>query len=102
MDNNNQLHIETKIDNHQLLFMAVVFEGANYIPPSVRRCAEESPRSLEIDERYCRILFKKSILQTLVVEDYELVLKQFMQEAHEWRHILDEQGRQDLIYARVS
>lgn len=91
----------------KILLTTPVFSGGQYIPQSVRHCVGEgfqigdtSIRTfLKIDEQNFRVLLHYlGVLSTLNEARARALLEEFHWIAEEWRLILDERGRRDLIH----
>lgn len=88
-----------------------IYLGSNYIPKGVRTCLSQKPpfdtsimrTSLTIDEDTCRILlnYTGALKRS---EDYlfEGLLESFSAQAEEWRALLDERDKNDLIYIHAK
>lgn len=91
----------------KVLLTTPVFSGERYIPQSVRHCVSEgfqvgdpSIRTfLKIDEQQFRVLLHYlGVLSTMNEGRVRVLLEEFHWIAEEWRAILDERGRRDLIH----
>lgn len=91
-------------------FSTVIYNGDNYIPKSVRACAgqrapfafKEAKGVVSIDEKRCNIYLSYiGSFDHLNSRTLNPLLEQFAWVAEEWRHLLDEQDRNDLVYVRV-
>lgn len=94
----------------KLALAATVYEGGNYIPQSVRKCLTRKrpfissfETTLYLDEDDFRVIlrylgealpFEGQAFQELIYEFDALV--------EEWRRILDEHDKNDLIHVRVK
>lgn len=95
----------------QFALSAIVYEGGNYIPGSVRKCLENhamipySPlkTSLKIDEDKFQIaLYHNAALHNFNDVKFQNLLEEFNSLVEEWRFKLDEHDRNDLIHVRVK
>lgn len=98
-------------DNSKLVLSTQVYNGGNFIPGSVRRCAKSGAHKignlmhtvLSIDERQFQIFLKyHGLIKDLTPENFVMLIEEFNQEAEEWRVYLDEHDRNDLIYVPVK
>lgn len=88
-----------------------VYLGGNYIPKSVRECIGQHPpfnagnlrTQLIIDEINFRIILHYSGPLNRC-EDYlfEGLMEEFAMQADEWRALLDEKDKNDLVYIHVQ
>lgn len=100
------------IDNaSKLSLTALVYDGGNYIPSSVRRClSHKSPfphpsirTYLTVDEKNFQV--KLNYLghsEALTQDHFADLLEQFGWMAEKWRLYLDEHDKNDLVYVRVK
>ncbi len=95
----------------KLSLIALVYDGRNYIPTSVRRClSHKSPFShssmrtfLTIDEQQFQIkLNYLGHADSLTHHHFRELLEDFGLMAEKWRLYLDEHDKHDLIYVRVK
>lgn len=95
----------------KLSLTALVYDGGNFIPNSVRRClSHKSPffhpsilTFLTVDEQ--RFQIKLNYLgqaHSLNHHNFKELLEEFGLMAEKWRLYLDEHGKSDLIYVRVK
>lgn len=98
-------------DASKLSLSALVYEGGNYIPSSVRGClSRKSPffhpsmkTSLTIDENNFQIRLNfLSPSYSLTQEELKSTIEEFGVIAHEWRIYLDDHDKNDLVYVRVK
>lgn len=98
-------------DASKISLTALVYEGGNYIPNSVRRClSRKSPffhpsilTFLTVDEQYFQIrLNYLGQAQSLTHHHFKELLEEFGAIAEKWRLYLDDQDKNDLIYVRVK
>ena len=98
-------------DASKLSLTALVYEGGNYIPDSVRRClSRKSPffhptvlTFLTVDEQ--RFQVKLNYLgqaQAVNRHTFKELLEDFGLMAEKWRLYLEEHGKNDLIYIKVK
>lgn len=95
----------------KLSLTALVYEGGNYIPASVRRClSHKSPffhpsilTFLTLDEQRFQVsLNYLGHVESLTHHDFKEILEEFGIIAEKWRHYLDDHDRNDLIYVKVK
>lgn len=104
--------VDAQLDGRmsRLYIVTPVFSGSNFIPESVRRCLRGKgfhalDRRLDvrlvIDEGHHQVLL---LLQATarMADDFDRVLRDFFELAHEWREILDEHGNEDLVYVPIK
>lgn len=107
----SNIMVRTIDDASKLSLTALVYEGGNYIPNSVRRClSRKSPffhpsifTFLTVDEQ--RFQVKLNYLgqaQSLNHQKFKELLEEFGLIAEKWRLYLDEHDKNDLIYVRVK
>lgn len=85
-----------------------VYLGGSYIPKSVRQCIKQPQQqrsirtSFSIDEDNYRILLTYNGALSLE-EDYlfEGIVEEFCAIAEEWRTLLDEKDKNDLVYVHA-
>lgn len=98
-------------DASKLSLTALIYDGDNYIPNSIRRClSQKSPffhpsilTFLTVDEQ--RFQIKLNYLgqaQFLNQHEFKDLVEDFGLMAEKWRLYLDEHGKNDLIYVRVK
>lgn len=100
------------IDNaSKLSLTALVYEGGNYIPSSVRRCiSHKSPffhpsilTYLTVDEQRFQVsLNYLGHAQSLTHHSFKEILEEFGLIAEKWRLYLDDHDKNDLIYVKVK
>ena len=106
------LTIEAQLDveREHLYLLTSVFEGGNYLPSSVRKCLHERGLraydrgrtiTLSIDEAHYRV-FLLIEAKASNTKTFNLVLKEFLALAHDWRHELQQRGTDDLIYIQAG
>jgi hypothetical protein len=95
----------------QFSLSALVYEGGNYIPGSVRKCLDNhaivpySPlkTSLKIDEdRFQIALYHSGAFHNFNDVKFQNLLEEFNTLVEEWRFKLDEHDKNDLIHVRVK
>lgn len=98
-------------DASKLSLTALVYEGGNYIPSSVRNClSRKSPwfypsilTFLTIDEQHFQIkLHYLGQAHALTQHQFKEILEEFGLMAQKWRVYLDDHDKNDLIYVRVK
>ena len=95
-------------DASKLSLTALVYEGGNYIPPSVRRSLSHNSlifRSsiltyLTIDEEKYQIKLHYLGQAHLNQDDLKEILEEFGWIAQKWRVYLDDHDKNDLIYSK--
>jgi len=98
-------------DASKLSLSALVYDGGNYIPHSVRSCL--SHRSLfshfsiltflTVDEKHFQIkLNYLGQAESLNHHHFKELLEEFGVMAEKWRLYLDDHGQHDLLYVRVN
>lgn len=114
-------HIEMKIDGEIVVFRfsegfkkieisSSVFNGDNYIPKSIRRginAPSVFPYSFiktyfTVDERKFQVILNFTRILDNGFSDFESWLKEFLWLAKEWRHIIEDHGREDLLFVYVN
>jgi len=96
-------------DASKLSLTASVYNGSNYIPSSVRKCvSQKSPfhagikTHLVIDENNFEVdLNYSGRLETINPEGFSQLLEEFSWLAGEWKLVLDEHDRNDLVHVKV-
>lgn len=87
-----------------------VYFGGNFIPSSVRKCAtQKSPfydqairTTLSIDEsKFLITLIYLDDVTNFTQGKFNRVIEEFSDIAEQWRNLLDENDRNDLVYVRV-
>ncbi len=95
----------------KLSLKALVYQGENYIPLSVKRCLlHKSPffhpsilTYLSVDEQRFQVsLNYLGHAQSLTHHDFKEILEEFGLIAEKWRQYLDDHVKNDLIYVRVK
>jgi hypothetical protein len=95
----------------KLSLTALVYDGGNYIPYSVRLCvSRKSPffhpsilTFLTVDEQNFQIkLNYLGQAQTLTDHRFKELLEEFGTVAEKWRHYLEDHGKNDLVYVRTK
>jgi hypothetical protein len=99
------------IDNaSKISLSSTVYFGGNFISKSVRKCITQTPAfskgsiitSLVVDEENFRIsLNYLGGLNHLNKRMFVDLLEEFSTTADEWRHYLDENDKNDLIYIHI-
>jgi hypothetical protein len=107
----SDIMIRTIDDASKLSLTALVYDGGNFIPNSVRRClSRKSPffhptilTFLTVDEQSFQVkLNYLGQAQALNHHTFKELLEEFGIMAEKWRLYLDEHGKNDLIYVRVK
>lgn len=98
-------------DASKLSLTALVYQGGNYIPSSVRRClSHKSPffhpsmlTYLTVDEQRFQITLNYlGQAKSITRHDFKEILEEFGVIAEKWRSYLDDHDKHDLIYVRVK
>lgn len=106
----NEIHLELREDGEMIHFLTSVYEGSNYIPPSVRNGIKQKvpfqdrffSAYLTIDEEHFRIhLHHDEPARTNTGKLFSQI-DQFCFLAEEWRDYLDRNDKSDLIPVRVK
>jgi len=106
----SELMVRFVDESSKLALTALVYNGSNYIPSSVRKCLTRQlphvrssiPTFLTIDENQYQInLNYLGRTQSLTQDNFKELLTEFGQLADEWRFYLDEHDKHDLVYVRV-
>ena len=109
--NGSQITVEATHGEDRLSLSTAVYQGDNYVPPSVRLCLTRSypgPTShirtnLALNEENFTIsLHHVSALGSFTNQSLVRLLEEFSWIAEEWRQILDDNDRRDLVYVRVK
>lgn len=109
--NGSQITVEATHGQERLSLSTSVYRGENYIPPSVRLClkpgypgpASHIRTTLSLDEESFIISLQHiSAFQSHDSQSMVRLLEEFSWLAEEWRQILDDNDRRDLIYVRVK
>lgn len=100
------------LDETSKLFLSTsVFHGENFIPKSVRKCISQKfvdPRArlrtyLTVDENNFQIVLNYlGSLHSLDNQELKDLLEEFSSCADRWRDILDDHGKNDLVYVSVK
>lgn len=103
--------IRTIDDASKLSLTALVYDGGNYIPHSVRLClSRKSPffhpnvlTFLTVDENYFQIkLNYLGHAQDINHQIFKELLEEFGLIAEKWRLYLEEHGKSDLIHVKIK
>ncbi len=103
--------IRTLDETSKLSLTALIFDGGDYIPKSVRNCiSQKSPFShssiltfLSVDEKKFQVkLNYLGMAKNLNEDDFKELLGEFSLIAEKWRIYLDEHGKNDLLHVRVK
>jgi len=96
-------------DAEKLSLTTPVFEGGNYIPPSVKSSLKEGPAlprtsiktyvSVE-EETFSIQLHYLGLIDSVEPRPVLELLEEFAHIAEEWRDYLNEQGEKDLMHVR--
>ena len=95
----------------KLSLTALIYDGGNYIPASVRSCvSRKSPFShpsiltfLTVDEQNFQIkLNYLGATDSLNQDHFKEILEDFGLVAEKWRLYLEDRGKNDLVYVRVK
>lgn len=98
-------------DGNRVYFTTPVYYGDNYIPKSVRKClTEQIPFAqneikvfFTVDEEQCRIDLNHIDYEEVIQKDkLPQLLSTFAWMAEQWRNLLEENDRHDLIHIRVK
>lgn len=98
-------------ESSKLLLTALVFEGGDYIPKSVRlSLSSKSPffkstmlTFLTVDEQYFQVkLNYLGQAHSLTSHNFKELVQEFGLMAGKWRLYLDEHGKSDLIHVRTK
>jgi hypothetical protein len=98
-------------ESSKLSLSALVYDGGNYIPNSVRRClSRKSPffhpsllTFLTVDEKKYQVkLNYLGQAQPLNQRHFKELLEDFGLIAEKWRLYLDDHDKNDLVYVRVK
>ena len=109
--NGFQIQLEASHGQERLSLSTPVYQGTNYVPPNVRLCLKPGysgptgpiRANLSLDEEHYLIsLHHVSGLKTLTSQNLVRLLEEFSGIAEEWRQILDDNDRRDLVYVRVK
>lgn len=109
--NNCRITCQLSSASNILSIKAVVYEGENYIPPSVRECISKSfltpSSSLNatlsvVEETYEIVLGLSEQIYPLTEEFFLHFLQEFNWLSEEWRRILDDYGERDLLPVKVK
>ncbi|MBS4167790.1 hypothetical protein [Parachlamydia sp. AcF125] len=95
----------------QISLLTQVYFGENFIPQSVRHCLSgKAPFDdsaletfLSVDERQYKIFLNHNgKIDHLSHRTFIDVLEEFSHQAEEWKLVLDEHDKNDLVYSRVK
>ena len=107
----SDITIRTIDETSKLSLTALVYDGGNYIPSSVRLClSRKSPffhpsilTFLTVDEQNFQIkLNYLGQAQSLTHHHFKELLEEFGLIAEKWRLYLDDHDKNDLVYVRVK
>lgn len=106
----NEIFLEMKEDGDRIHFLTSVFEGENYIPPSVRNAIKQKvpfmdnffKAYLTIDEAQFKVLLHHDEPSQTASTDLFSQIDRFSFLAEEWRDFLDRNGKGDLVPVRVK
>lgn len=104
------IHLEMIEDGEKIHFLASVYEGGDYIPPSVRNGIKQRvpfqdrsfPAYLTIDEERFEIHLHHDEPGRVSTGALFSQIDRFSFLAEEWREFLDQNGRGDLIHVRST
>lgn len=105
------ISVELAPVGRMLSFKAVVYQGYNYIPPSVRHCTSPSfigPAStlrtgLLLDEESFSISLNfHDPIPNITQETVIYLMEEFSWVAEEWRQILEDNDQRDLIHIHAK
>ncbi len=108
--NGSKITVEASHGAGRLSLSTPVYHGDNYVPPSVRLClkpeytgpASHIRTNLSLDEEnYLISLHHMSSLQAIDNRNFVRLLEEFSWIAEEWRQILDDNDRRDLVHVRM-
>lgn len=109
---NNALTLRTVDHASKLVMSTPVYFGGNFIPSSVRKCAsQKSPfrnqaqikTTLSIDEDKFRISLRYiDDVENLNRHNFSNIIEEFSLIADEWRTVLDENDKNDLVYIHMK
>ncbi len=109
--NGSQITLKASQEQERLSLSTAIYRGDNYVPPSVRLCLKPSyagPSSyirttLSLDEEnYTICLNHMSSLKALTSQELVRLLEEFSWMAEEWRQVLNDNDRCDLVHIRVK
>lgn len=108
----NKVYVKAFQNDSIFSLSSVVYQGGDYIPKSVRSCAQKQESSafqsriagsLVVDEQNYRVelhyVERMDEVDDRVLQD---LLEEFCWLSEEWRNLLDEHDRQDLVYVYVK
>lgn len=106
----SEINIKVVENSATLSLTALVYDGGNYIPPSVRGClSRKSPffhpsmqTFLKIDEQKFQIELHYQGQAQLTQQEFREIFEEFGNLANEWRVYLEDHDKHDLIYVRVK
>lgn len=93
-----------------LAFKSSVYQGFNFIPYSVRDCLTEHPPTTKSplstylyvnEEAYCISLYYRGNGTDLQEGRLLALIEEFSHLASEWRRILDDYDKRDLVHVKV-
>lgn len=105
------IEITLHIAGGLLSLVASIWQGESYLPKSVRKCATMQPpfpksslqTQLTVDEEKFSVHLKFSSEHVTLTQGHFVdLLEEFSKEAAEWRALLDEKGRDDLLPVRAK
>lgn len=95
----------------KLFLTTLVYDGGNYIPPSIKLClSRKSPffhpsllTFLTLDEQNFQVsLNYLGQVTPLDYQELKVILEEFGLLAEKWRLYLDEHGKNDLVYIKAK
>lgn len=106
----NEIHLELMEDGEKIHFLTSVYEGGNYIPPSVRNGIKQKvpfqdssfKAYLTIDEEHFQIHLHHDEPARTNTSTLFSQIDHFSFLAEEWRDYLDRNDKNDLIPVRVK
>jgi hypothetical protein len=107
----SQIMVRLMDNASKLSLTALIYEGSDYIPPSVRSClSRKSPffnsmilTSLTVDEQHFQIRLQYlGQMKSLTQADFKQLLEDFGSIAEKWRLYLDDHDKNDLVYVRAK
>lgn len=105
------LTVHVSDQNNKLSLAAPVYQGDQYIPPSVRQCVKNRPpfnsvlsrTYLTINENDYQIsLHYQAHEDHLNDQKFGLILDEFSELAEAWKKYLDDHEKKDLVHVRVK
>ncbi len=106
---NSEIMVHLTDNNAKFCLTTLVYEGLNYIPPSVRSSlSRKSPfshsplsTSLSVDEQHYQIQLQYlGQIKQLTQSNFTKIIEDFGAIAEQWRKYLDDQDKNDLVYVR--